>query len=355
VTETTAVTLCIINYNGAEHLKSALSAVRAQAWKFADVLLVDNASEDDSLDVAKSLYPSIRIVRLPRNAGPAGARNAGFEAADNDLIIFQDNDIQLEPDTAARLVRRLQGSPGALLVAPRVVYADDPGTVQFDSADCHFLGLMATRNADRALGDLDQEPAETTSLVTACFLVDRSLWRGGAPFDESLEFNLEDHDFGVRACLAGHTLCIEPKARVRHGSGTPGLSYRPGRTPEARRMFYLTLNRWIVIRKCYSLKTFVLLSPALTIFELMQLAWLASQGHLCVWVKACKSYVERRTTLREARTLAQRTRRLRDIEILRDARLPLARHARDSFAGRYLVPVADVFFRGYWRLIRNWI
>lgn len=355
VTARPSVTLCIINHNGAEHLQSALSAANAQSWPFAEILLIDNASEDDSLTIANTLCPAIRIIQLPHNVGPGGARNAGFAAARDDLILFQDNDIRLETDTAAGLIGRLEASPDALVVAPRVVYADDPGTVQFDSADCHFLGLMATRNADTVLKDLDEDSATTTSLVTACFLINRAQWRGSALFDESLQFNLEDHDFGVRAVLAGHTLWIEPKARVSHGSGTPGLSYRPGSTPSAKRLYYLTLNRWIVIKKCYSLKTLILLSPALVLFELMQIAWLASQGQVRVWAQACKTYVRRRPQLREARAVTQRGRRVRDGEILREAQLPMTRHTRNSFVGRYLAPCADLILRGYWRMIRSWV
>ncbi len=350
-----AVTLCIINRNGAEHLQTALSAVCAQSWAFAELLLIDNASEDNSLATALTLYPSIRIVKLSRNLGPGGARNAGFSAAQHDLILFQDNDIRLETDTAVTLIRRLNACPGALAVAPRVVYANDPNIVQFDSADCHFLGLMATRNADTALRDLDEEPATTTSLVTACFLIDRRQWRGDALFDESLGFNLEDHDFGVRARLSGHTLWIEPKARVSHGSGTPELSYRPGRTPSHQRLFYLTLNRWIVITKCYSLKTLILISPALILFELMQFAWLVSQGNARVWPQACRAYFRRRRQLCEARAITQRGRRVHDGAILCDAQLPMTRHTRNGFAGRYLAPCADRLLRGYWRLIRSWV
>jgi GT2 family glycosyltransferase len=349
------VTLCIINYNGAKHLPDALEAIRDQSWPFAEVLLVDDASDDDSPDRAKAHYPSLRVLRLPQNRGPGAARNAGFEAAAHDLVLFQDNDVRLQADTAARLVHRLQETEGALLVAPRVVYAADPATVQFDSADCHFLGLMATRNADSALEDLDDAAAATTSLVTACFLIRRSRWDGGAPFDETLGFNLEDHDFGVRSCIAGHELWVEPKAMVLHGSGTPGLSYRPGGTPGRPRLYYLTLNRWIVIAKCFSARTLMLLSPALLLFELMQFAWLAGRGDARVWARACRALFGRRREVCRARKIVQGRRRRPDGALLRDARLPLTAASRGGTPQRQLLAAADAVFRGYWRLVRPWV
>lgn len=349
------VTLCIINYNGVEHLPSALRAVRMQSWPFSEVILVDNASTDASVDVARALYPDIRVLRLPSNRGPAAARNAGFAFARCDLILFQDNDIRLQVDTAARLVRRLRLSKGALAVAPRVVYADDPEIIQFDSADCHFLGLMATRHADAPLAAVNDEAAATTSLVTACFLIDRSRWSGGELFDETLGFNLEDHDFGVRAKLLGYQLWVEPMARVSHGHGTPGLSYRPGVKASEKRLYYLTLNRWIVITKCYASRTMLLLSPALIAFELMQLAWLAVQGKASVWKEAFATYAARRSELFARRAAVQSARKVGDGAVLREACLPVTRDHRNSFAGRHVLPLADRALRAYWRLIRRWM
>jgi glycosyltransferase involved in cell wall biosynthesis len=123
------VTLCIINYNGARHLPAAIDAALCQSQSFAELLLVDNASDDDSLDIARKACPAMRILQLARNGGPATARNAGIAAATSELILFQDNDIRLELDTATRLVGHLRQHPQALVVAPRVVHEERRQTV----------------------------------------------------------------------------------------------------------------------------------------------------------------------------------------------------------------------------------
>jgi GT2 family glycosyltransferase len=192
-------------------------------------------------------------------------------------------------------------------------------------------------------------------MVSACFLFNRKVWDGKLQFDESLGFNLEDHDFGVRAQLAGYTLWIQPEAIVRHGSGTPGLSYRPGDTPSEARVFYLTVNRWIIIGKCYSLRTIVLLSPALLAYEAIQLAWLTGEGHLGVWWRAVTSLVRRRRTLIAERRVIQRQRRLGDAGILRDVPLPIAPHVREHPLGRRLAPLIERVFSTYWRVVRRCI
>lgn len=358
------LTLCIINFNGAHHLRHAIAALAAQDWEFAEILVVDNASEDESTAVVRELCPHARLLALPENLGPGAARNAGFAAARHDLILFQDNDVRLNPGTVNRLVECLvrqdvEMQRWPLAVAPRVLYAADPTTVQYDSADCHFLGLMATRNADAPaispiVTHLGVTASETTSLVTACFLIDRKRWSGQPPFDENLGFNLEDHDFGVRARVAGHALWIEPSATVLHGPGTPGLSYRRGERPSEQRLYYLVRNRWIVIGKCYATRTLILLAPALLFYELMQLGWLMRQGQGHIWWRALRGFARQRRRISAARRSVQDSRLSRDATILRDAPLPITRHVRQQ-GSRYLLPWGERLLRGYWRLVRNWV
>jgi GT2 family glycosyltransferase len=347
--------LCIINHNGVEHLPPTFVALTAQEWPFSEVLLVDSGSTDSSIQLVQALYPGIRVIRLERNLGPGAARNAGFAAARADRILFMDNDVHLERDTVRHLVAEMDAHPGTLAVAPRVLYDADDAIVQFDSADCHFLGLMATRNADLPLAGLDDTPGDTTSLVTACFLIDRTRWHGGDPFDDSLGFNLEDHDFGVRSVVAGHRLRVQPRARVRHGSGTPGLSYRPGQLPSAERQFYLTRNRWIVVAKCFSTRTLLLLAPALLLFEFTQLVWLTQQRRGSVWFRAVASLWAARHRVGAERRVVQASRGTSDSKILRSAPLPVTRHVRESGVVRKLGPQLDRVLRAHWQLVHRWI
>ena len=349
------ITLCIVNYEGAEYLPRALDAARRCVTPFAEILVVDNGSTDGGVAWLRGERPEARIIELAGNRGPAAARNAGFAAASHDLILFQDNDVQLEETTPRTLLEALLASSRALLVAPRVLYAADPAIVQYDSADCHFLGLMATRNADRAWQDLDTEIARTTSLVTACFLIDRSRWRGGVPFDEWFGFNLEDHDFGVRSSVLGHELLVAPAATVLHGEGTAGLSYRPGGTVPVERVFYLIRNRWSVMTKAFALRSLLVLSPALLCYELLQLAGAARNGWLRQWGAALRSWWLELPRLRRDRLALQRARVASDALVLRGGPLPLTVAVKNRPFARLAIGVLQTVSNAYWRVARSFI
>ncbi len=349
------VTLCIVNRNGARHLPATLAAVAGQHWRFAEIVVVDDASTDSSLERVAEAAFRCRIVRLDSSRGPGAARNAGFVAATHDRVLFLDNDVRLGETAVERLVAALEAHPAALLVAPRVVYECAPDVIQYDSADCHFLGLMIPRHADRPAGATGLEPAATDSLVTACFLIDRRRWSGGPLFDETFGFNLEDHDFGVRARLRGHELRVEPRACVRHGDGTAGLSYRPGAAPSADRVFHLVRNRWLVIGKSFSGRTLLLLAPALVLFELAQLGMLALNGMGHTWCRALVSLAGRWPSLLDGRREVQRTRRVADRALIRGGPLPFTGWVRAGRLKRLAVGVLAGGTDANWRLVRRFL
>jgi len=284
--EPAPVTLCVINFNGAQRLGPVLAAAGRSRLEFAEILLVDDASTDGSVALLRERHPRVRIVTQERNGGPGAARNAGFLAATHDLILFIDNDVALEPGCAGALRDALAQRAGALVAQPRVLYADRPDTVQYDGADCHFLGHMALRHHERKAADLSAETAETRSVVTCAFMIDRSRWSGGAPFDGTFIFNLEDHDFGVRSRIAGHTLLSVPAATCLHGEGTPGLSFRRGGVQTPTRVYCLIRNRWRIVLQSYAARTLLLLAPSLAVYEVLQLAGAARKGWIGPWTRA---------------------------------------------------------------------
>jgi len=349
------ITLCIVNYNGAQYLIDALHAAMTQAGGFAEILLVDNASGDDSLRIVRTEFPQVRVLALADNKGPGAARNAGFTAASCDLILFQDNDVRLQPGCASLLRSLLHEQSGALLVAPRVLYESTPEVIQYDSANCHFLGLMTLRNADRLVTQTEAASSPTTSLVTACFLIDRRRWTGSAPFDEDFVFNLEDHDFGVRANLRGLQTWIEPRAIVRHGEGTSGLSYRPGHAISSRRMYYLIRNRWLIIGKSYALRTLVLLSPVLLLYEVFQLLGLIRKGWLREWWQALSSVLRNLPLLHEKRRAVQASRKTPDRLLLQPGPLPLTVAVRSGRPEKLAIALMERIANGYWKIVRDFI
>lgn len=351
--QTPKLSVCVINYQGAGFLDETLDAIRAVEAPIGEVLVVDSASTDGSAELA-ARRGDVELIRLPVNRGPGPARNAAFRRAAHELVLFVDNDVAPDPDCPELLARELRSS-GATLAMPRIVFADDPSTVQYEGASAHFSGLLGFENAGRAVADCSDRPHELQSLVTACFLLDRGRWGEDDPFDELFFFMLEDHDLGLRARIMGHRILSVPAARCLHRSGTPGLSLRRiGRYTDIR-VENLVRNRWVILLKHYQLRSLVVLSPILIAFEGLQLAGAIKKGWFRRWMSAAWWLLRHIGPVLRGRRAVQRSRQIADREILSEGPFPftdrLLEGGLEAAAGRLLDRVASC----WWRLARGWL
>jgi GT2 family glycosyltransferase len=349
------ISLCLINYNGASHLNHSLGAVRRSNLRFAQVMLVDNGSTDESRALVEHCYPEVQVLRLDQNHGPAAARNAGFRSARHDLILFVDNDVAIGPDCAFQLQAALGKRAGAAAAMPRVLHADRRDIIQYEGADCHFLGHMIPRCCELPQDSAPVEVVEVSSMITACFLLDRAVWGGDLPFDPSFVFNYEDHDLGVRSRMRGHRLLAVPSAVCLHGTGTPGLSHRPGAQHSELRVYCLMRNRWRIMLHCFSARTLLLLAPALLLFELFQLAGCLRRGWLGVWLRAAGWMMSHPGMTLRRRRQVQQARRTADRAILQGGDVPFSRGLAQGWVERAACAGLNRLSRGYWRIIQGWL
>lgn len=125
------ISLVIPAYNEADTLESCLVTVAAQEHPFDEVVIVDNNSTDETVEIAKKF--KARIIRESRQ-GVVYARDAGFDAATGDIIGRIDADTLLEPNWTKELLRVFKDETIAAVTGP-VYYHDMPGRVTGQKAD----------------------------------------------------------------------------------------------------------------------------------------------------------------------------------------------------------------------------
>src|ERR1039458_7541530 len=87
------VSIVILYYKRREIIETTLRFVFAQDYENCEIILVDNHSEDDLSDFARTLDLRIRLIEMPENLGACGGRNAGIRAAQGDLVVCIDDDV----------------------------------------------------------------------------------------------------------------------------------------------------------------------------------------------------------------------------------------------------------------------
>ena len=344
------LSLCVINFNGRAVLPSSLAVACALRHRFDEMLLIDNGSTDGSADSVEQDFEPFRVSRLGSNLGAGGARNAGLREARNDRILFIDNDVALTDRCITRLVEALDSRAEASLVAATIVYAHKRDTIQYDGAECHFLGIQVMLDENQPIAAVPPAIREVGSLSTCAFLADRSRLPAGVTFDETFFYMFEDHDFGIRVRLQGSRILAVTDAYCYHGVGTEGLSIRQLGTYSTKRVYYLIRNRWIVILKNFSPRTLIVLTPFYLFYELAQLAIVIRKRWHREWLQAARWIVANfRMVLRERRQV-QSTRRVRDRDLLVGGPLPFRAELTTGRVERLALGLLNGAARAYWVL-----
>ncbi|MFO1059822.1 MAG: glycosyltransferase family A protein [Dongiaceae bacterium] len=204
--------------DGAADLAGAVDSLRRQQVPGLEIVIVDDASRDDSAAVAAALAagdPAIRLIRLPQNRGPAAARNAGLRAARGTLVCFLDVDDRYAPRALARLRPALAARPRDAGIVMGVALVDCPVPVhplQLDAVVASLPGnLLARRAAVEAVGGFPEDPAFRGPAAGEDLAFRRALarWFGLGYAPEPL--------YRHRARPGGHLLRFLERSRVADG------------------------------------------------------------------------------------------------------------------------------------------
>ncbi len=227
------VSIIIPNWNGAHHLPACLDSLRRQSVQPSEVIVVDNASTDGSLDLLAQAYPEVTVLALSENRGFAGACNAGILASHGDIVALLNNDTEVDAGWAGAIVDAFARHPEAGLVASKMLLFDRRDTFHTAGDFYRVDGVPGNRGVWQTdAGQFDREEA----VFGACggsAAYRRSMLDQIGLLDEDYYFSCEDVDLAWRAQLAGWTCVYAPGAVVYHKlkstGGGPTASYYDGR------------------------------------------------------------------------------------------------------------------------------
>lgn len=217
------VTIVVLNYNGRRWLHGCVGALHAQrAAPPFEILLVDNASTDGSVDDIRRAFPDVRIVETGANLGFAEGNNVGARHATGEWIAFLNNDTEPDRDWLARLWAAASAHPECALFTSRLVFLDDPSIV--DSAgDGYLRAGGAFKHGHGARASEFAAPREVFGVCGGAFMIRRDTFLALGGFDARFFMVHEDVDLSYRARLRGLRCWYVADAIVRHAvSGSLG-------------------------------------------------------------------------------------------------------------------------------------
>lgn len=223
-------------------LENCLTALDSQTYSDFEVLLVDDASTDSSVEEAARLHPSAKVVKLPDRGGFTAAVNAGITESRAELVALLNADTRARPRWLEELVTSLERYPDQVgAVASKMVLMSAPDRMDDAGNELSWWGSAKKRGHGEPAKGFD-EPVEVFSVCAGAALYRRSFFETVGLFDPEFESYFEDIDLGFRGRLFGYEYRYVPTAEVLHFGHGSGLS-------RSRYVRLLTRNRAMTFLK----------------------------------------------------------------------------------------------------------
>ncbi|MEE4303663.1 MAG: glycosyltransferase family 2 protein [Wenzhouxiangella sp.] len=219
------VTAVIVNYNSGRWLARCIENLRGRGAASPEVIVIDNASDDGSVDILPDL-PGVTVRRAHRNLGFGRGVNQALRSVRTEYLLIINPDCLLIPASLARLVEELDAQPDVALVSGRVF--DMRGAEQRGSRRrlptrrqvlSEVLPFSQVNGIDLTHEPAPEEPADVEAVSGACMLVRTAALEQVGGFDPRFHMHFEDLDMMARLREAGWRIRLVPSVFVSHAGG----------------------------------------------------------------------------------------------------------------------------------------
>ncbi len=245
--------LIIINYNGADLTVDCISSAKKTAGNLnIEMLVVDNASTDDSYEKINKKHPDIKIIRNSKNLGYAGAVNKGVFSCSGEYAAASNNDIIFKEGSLETLLKFLEATENAGACGPQQLYSDGswqysygylPG-IKLAVKDLFFISA-ANRLFAKLFYKINNEAKPVEYIDGALMVIKKDIFVEVGGFDEDYFFFTEEADFCKKLYDKGFYCYYCPEAQIIH---LRGASYEAMAEDEKRAQMFIS-SKIIYCRK----------------------------------------------------------------------------------------------------------
>lgn len=209
------VSFLIVTYNAEGYLRKCLNSIADQHYPNIEIVVVDNASQDDTVRIIEEEFPYVKLLRMSANLDFCRGNNVGVPYCSGEYLFILNADTEIESHAVSTLVDAIEMAPYIAVAAP--IISTKGSTTRYANV---FLDRLVTGKKA-----LLTENRLVAAPCGASFLVRSSVVKElGYLFDEDFVTNWEDHDFGLRCWLQGYVCVHVPEQLVWHvGGGVYGL------------------------------------------------------------------------------------------------------------------------------------
>jgi len=264
------VSIIIPHHNNYSILDECINSLKNIHYKDIEIIIVDNASKDESIKDIQLKYKELIIKNSCSNLGYAGGCNLGASVANGEYLFFLNNDTILKPDCLNYLVDTFKDHLNVVCVQPKIKNYNQRDFFDYAGASGGYIDLFVYPFCrGRVFNSTEKDVGQYNDSVNVFwtsgtgFLTKKELFFQLGGFDEKLFSHMEEIDYCWKGYLAGYECYINPKAILYHHGGKT-LNYQ-----SAFKTYLNHRNSMILLLTNYKLSLSLLLFPFRIILEII--------------------------------------------------------------------------------------
>lgn len=228
----------IVNYNGGDFLLKCIESITLMADISANIYVFDNASSDDSIEIAEKNYPECIFIRSEKNLGYAGGCNCLLHAFKSEIVAVCNMDLEFSSEWGKNILKCFQDNPDSSSVASLVIQKD---TNEIYASDIHFFWDLHPLCVSEMV--INKDAQQVFGAYGAVMTFRRNIFEQIGYFDDDYFLFFEETEFFLRMNINKMKVILCPSACIFHYRSISTVRYSP------LKLFYSERNRiWTALK-----------------------------------------------------------------------------------------------------------
>jgi len=307
------ISIIILTYNGKRHFKECFESLEQLNYPKdkLEVIVVDNASTDGSVEYVKKNFPYIKILQLDKNYGYAGGNNRGSEIVNGEYIVFLNQDIIVDNDWLIELMKCLRTDTNIKICGSKNLRKGENNVLTFGG----YLTIVGGGTSENIL-DVPQIKKEKDLVpmgyaVGSSLLVEKNVFEHLGGFDEIYFMYNEECDLCWRAWIYGYKVSVLPSAIVWRNADNDSKK-------REKFLFHIIKNQLMSVLKNFELHNVIyalLISFLYNSFQIIKYLLLRRPHSVVDIIKAHLFVIRNLLEILKKRRIIQKNRKISDKEL----------------------------------------
>ena len=296
----------ILNWNGENLIKKFLPSVIKYTPVIHNIYLIDNGSNDDSVEFIRSNFNRVKIIKLDKNYGFAKGYNIGVKNIDDDILCLLNNDVEVSENWTEEILKQFASEPNTAVIQPKLKDYYNKSNFDYAGAAGGFLDKYGYPYCNGRIYDnveIDKNQYDETSEIFwacgACFFIRNNIFKKFGGFDDVYWAHFEEIDLCWRLQNHGFKIRFNAKSTVYHANGGTLNHNNPNKTYLNYRNMLFTITKnsknnlfFLLIEKFFTdiiIAVYILFNKGIMHFIAIIKAYLSFYKHINLLIKFRKN------------------------------------------------------------------